>query len=313
MAIRLIMQPKTPPMTREEFCAATGPFSIGLDGFIRGPSWFDPKGPHANFNHHEGANGFDVHATCGQIMLAIRQGFFERFRDENGPRVDVYANDCDEDVCSAWASLNNHHLILSAMNPNFNRLNAMEDVLDATAGTYPFPKDLPALRELAWVFEPYRQFRLSGELDKKDADSFVSIVTSVEHRILQFVLGKGLEIPLDTRYERIGGGKGWAMIRETGAQGRMGAIADGIRAYVSVRERLDGRWTYTIGRMSVFIPFDLPPIIKMLNTAEGLTDSKDRWGGSDIVGGSPRVAGSKLSPQEVEHIINNEVLAKAGV
>ena len=42
--------------------------------------------------------------------MAIRQGLFRCFRDGSGPTARVYANDCDEDVCTAWFLLNNAHL-----------------------------------------------------------------------------------------------------------------------------------------------------------------------------------------------------------
>ena len=189
------------------------------------------------------------------------------------------------------------------MNPLLNRLVMMEDCLDATAGAYPFPKDLPVLRELAWVFEPYRQFRLSGQLDKKDSQAYRSIIEDVEGRIGRHITGSGQEIPLDTRYERIGGGTGWTMVHETGAQARTGMFADGIQAYVSVREQGGGRWVYTVGRMSTFIPFDCSTIFHRCNEAEGVVSKEDRWGGSEMVGGSPRIQGSKLSPEEMTKIV----------
>ena len=156
---------------------------------------------------------------------------------------------------------------------------------------------------LAWIFEPYHAFRNSGAIDRKQASEYVRVVTDVELRILSHVAGKGQSIPLDTRYERIGGGPGWAMIREHGAQGRTGAFGDGIRAYVAVRERGDGKWTYTIGRMSPFVPFDVPALLAALDRAEGST-GPDRWGGGNTIGGSPRVGGSKLTPAEVTKIVD---------
>jgi hypothetical protein len=54
--------------------------------------------------------------------------------------------------------------------------------------------------------------------------------------------------------------------------------------------------------MSPFVPFDVPEILRVLNDAEG--SDTECWGGSNIIGGSPRVQGSKLSPDEVESIIN---------
>lgn len=66
--------------------------------------------------------------------------------------------------------------------------------------------------------------------------------------------------------------------------------------------RPDGRWAYVLGCTSPFVPFDVHALLRTLNEAEGA--GKARWGGSDLVGGSPRVRGSKLSPREVERIIN---------
>jgi hypothetical protein len=178
----------------------------------------------------------------------------------------------------------------------------MVDVLDTTAGAYPFPVSLFALQELAWVFAPYRRFRNSGGLDCREPEAFAGVLKEVGWRIARHISGHGLSLPLDLRYERIGGGPGWALIREVGAQARTGVFADGNRAYVAVRNRPDGRWVYVVGRMSPFVPFDVPEILRVLNDAEG--SDTECWGGSNIIGGSPRVQGSKLSPDEVESIIN---------
>jgi hypothetical protein len=196
-----------------------------------------------------------------------------------------------------------------------NRLVALEDLLDTTAGSYPFPGDLPALRELAWVYEPYRRFRLSGEIDKKDASSYLGVVSDVEHRIMAYLTNKGSSIDLDTRYERLPGGSGgWAMLREVGAQARLGAVSDGIHAYVAVRERPDKSFTYTLWRMSVFIDFPVPDLLAALNRAEiearhegaehSMAAYGDFWGGGDTVGGSPRVRGSVLKPDQVAAVVN---------
>jgi hypothetical protein len=299
VSITLKMLPQIPPRTWAQFCAESEPFSIALDGYVADGPRFDPSGPRANFNHHEIVNRLATRATCAQILIAIRQGLFSRFRNARGQRAIVYANDCDEDVCTSVFLLRNSHLVVTAMNPLINRLVSMEDVLDTTAGAYPYPKDLPALGELAWVFQPYRRFRLGGGLDEKDPAAFEAVLTDVCNRISQYVIGRGQTVELDMRYDSIGGGKNWTLVREIGANGRTGMFADGIRAYVSVRERPNGNYTYTIGRMSPFIDFDVQAIIAKLNELEGTTDTEDRWGGGDNIGGSPRVAGSRLTAEEV--------------
>lgn len=317
MSVTLEMRPTDPPMSWDEFRAKVPSFGIALDGFVAAGPVFDPAGPWLNLNHHEGVDRLATRATCGQVLMAIRQGLFAAFRDAAGPRAAVYVNDCDEDVCLSFFLLKYGHLAEHAMNPSLNRLVALEDALDATAGAYPYPADLPVLRELAWIFEPYRALRASGEIDRKRAEDYVRVVTDVEHRILAHVTGSGSSIPLDTRYARIGGGPGWAMIRELGAQGRTGAFSDGVRAYVAVRDRPGGGWTYTVGRMSPFVPFDVPAILVALQQAEAAAAGEaarpdDRWGGGNTIGGSPRVHGSHLPPAEVTRIVDGIVARGSG-
>lgn len=301
--ITLHVRTDVPPMSFEAFCAATEPYSIAADGYVKGGPRFRRKGPYASFNHHEEVDRLGTRATCAQVLMAIRQGLFTCFRDNEGHRAQVFVNDCDEDVATAWTLLKHHYLAESAMNPALNRLVSMEDSLDCTAGAYPFPPDLPALRELAWVFEPYRQFRMSGQLGKRDAKAYSSVITDVEHRILQHIAGRGHEVPLDTRYERIGGGRGWVLVREIGAQARTGMFADGIRVFASLTDRPDDRFGWVIGKMSSFMPVDMPALAARLNQEEGITD-QDTWGGADNVIGSPRVRGSGIDPDRLAHLMD---------
>jgi hypothetical protein len=301
--INLIVQPNVGGLSWEDFLK-NNKYSVALDGYVAAGPAYDNQKIIVNFNHHEGVDRLATRATCGQVLMAIRQGMFSTFRTKNGPEATVFVNDCDEDVCTSWFLLHNYHLVIDTMNPLINKLVSMEDALDATAGAYPFPADLPALQELAWIFEPYRQFRLNGGLDKRNADSFTSIIKDVEHRILQYIAGKSNTIPLDTTYQIIGGDKNWTMVKEIGAHARTGMFGDGIKAYVSVRERENGKYTYTLGRLSPFIPFDLLKLTDAFNQADVIT-ANDKWGGGNNIIGSPRVAGSSLSPEEITKIINS--------
>lgn len=301
--IELILQPEVPPMSGDAFKKMAGPFSIALDGFVNEGPWFDPTLPCKNFNHHEGVSRLDTRATCAQVLVSLRQGFFKRFRDSHGPQAHVYANDCDEDVCMAWFLLKNHALTQQALNPALNRLVHMVDMLDTTAGAFPFPEDMPSLRGLAWVMEPYRNFRARGGLNIRDAAHFRSIVTDVENRIHMHLAGTGREIDLDTRYEVLENHGRWQVVSEIGGQARVGMFANGVRAFVSVSPRADGRWSYVIGRMSDYIDFPVPSILEAMDAAEGLVGKANRWGGGGTIGGSPRIGGSSLPLQEVVSIV----------
>ncbi len=299
--IKLHVVTDAAPMGFKRFVKTHEPYSLALDGYVTGGPKLDRVGPHANFNHHEEVDRLATRATCAQTLMAIRQGLFSLFRDDKGPRLNAYVNDCDEDV-------------QSTMNPMLNRLVAVEDALDSTAGAYPFPVDLPMLGELNWVFEPYREFRSSGGLSLRKPIQFANVIELVEHRIMAHITGAGKSVPLDTRYERVGGGSGWALVKELGANARTGMFADGVSAYVAVRERRDGLFTYTVGKMSPFVPFDVLLVLDRLNDAE--LDKRHRldpmvnalrefWGGGDSVGGSPRVGGSTLSPDEVQKVVDD--------
>lgn len=305
--ITLRVEPGTPPQKWQDFQRKTGPRSIALDGYVIGGPRFNPQGPHANFNHHEGVSRLETRATCAQVLMAVRQGLFATFKNDAGSAdATLFVNDCDEDVSLSVFILRNPHLAVDTMNPLLNRLVHMEDMLDTTAGAYPFPKDMITLQQLMWVFSPYHRFRVSGGLDSRDPDAFKDVIDSVGRRIADYVVGQSQMTELDTRFTNSGGGKGWTMVYEIGKNARIGVYNAGIKAFVSVRKRNDGKWSYSIGRCSQFIPFPIPVFVKELNRREILardTPFDDPWGGSDIIAGSPRINGSVLDPEQVTRII----------
>jgi hypothetical protein len=292
-------------VTWRGFCDTHPRYSIALDGYVRGKTRYDSRGPWLNLDHHEGVDRIATRATCAQVWLCIRQGLFEAFRDRQGRRAWVFANDCDEDVCLSWFLLKNPVRSCLPANSRLERLVQAVDLLDTTAGATVHPLDDVLLSELAWVFEPYRQARWQGWLDASDESAYRAVVDAVSTRIGDYLADRNRSLPLDTRYECIGGGAEWAMVRELGPQSRIGMLKDGIRAYVSVRSRADGAWAYSVGRASPFIPFNVPEILSALNAAEPM--SRGQWGGGNLVGGSPRMHGSALDPNDVTDIINDVV------
>lgn len=303
--IRLHVLPKTEPVKWRTFLTKKYPVrSIALDGFVIGPTKYELNEKKFNFNHHEGVDRLSTRSTCGQLGISLRLGLDDQLRNEKGELdFDIYVNDCDQDVCLSVFLLRNSYLTKNAINPKLNRLIHCEDALDTTSGAYPFPKDLPFLGELAWIYEPYTNARKNGLLGKKDEALFLAIIEDVCLRISQYIAGTGKSISHDTTYEIIGGGSKWKMVREHGDCARTGMFSDGIYAFASVRNRQEeGVWDYVIGRQSPFIQFNMEGVFKALNEREG--NATDKWGCSDTVGGSPRVAGSRIPPEEVERIIN---------
>ena len=301
--IRLCVEPKATGIPWEQFKGTKN--AIALDGYVYGKPQFNSEAPSANFNHHEEVDRLSTRATCSQVLVAVRQGLLHRFRDAQGINLTVYVNDCDQDVCLSWFILKNSWMTGNSVNPALNRLVHIEDMMDTCAGAYPFNKDLPILEKVSWVFEPYTKFRLNGGLDRKNADDFRSVIEDVEKRIMAHITGDGGAVKLDTEYEVLQSNMVWALIKETGKDARSVLSADGIKAFVSARERPDKNWTYTIGKVSAYVDFDVKGILEALNSVE--ENSVDKWGGSDMVGGSPRYAGSKLSPVRVAEVINSYI------
>lgn len=315
MSISLAVDLRSNPVEWDVFIATQPGFKIALDGYVYGGPKFvmTKEGPYANFNHHEEVDRLATRATCAQVLLAIRQGLFSSFRKNNEPTATVFVNDCDEDVCLSWWLLNNHVLAQNTINPLINKLVSMEDSMDTTGGSYPVCSDLPFLSEMAWIFEPYRQFRSSGRLGQRNSYEYMNVIESVGYRITAYVMGHGRSVALDTSYSILYQGSGWHMVSEEGAHARNAMFQAGIRSFVSVSKKSENAWTYTVGKFSQFITtFDIPQIMNALNEAERRKRSVDdlfgdRWGGSNIIGGSPRVSGSVLTPREVFDTVSSVV------
>ena len=276
--------------------------SIALDGYVAGGPRFDAAGPYLNANHHEDVNRLATLSTAQQILMNVRMGMKKTFAVDGEFSPNVYVNDCDQDVCTAWYLLEHIDRTRNPA-PGLNRFVNVAGTLDATAGAFPYDRSLRTLEEMAWVFDPYASFRASGEMARKDNAQYEHVIREVGRRITQHLAGNGHTVSLELGYETIGGGDGWTMIREIGKDGRVGAMAAGVDAYVTAQELPNGRWRYTLGRRSEFIPFDIPVLLDRLNRAE--QNEQDQWGGSDIIAGSPRVGGSKLNPHEVQSVIND--------
>lgn len=291
----------------EKFVLEYPPYSIALDGFVSAPAMRDPLGPRANYDHHKGVDRVTTRSTSDQVYLEINLGLFKAFQKDGVPHAQVYVNDCDEDTCLAFWLLKNHERVVGHGEPLINRLLFCEDRLDCMAGMYPF-RDSETLRQLAWVFEPYQAARREGRLSGISPEGLKSIVESVEQRITRYSLGAAGALALDGRYETIGGGSGWSFVEKTGPSARMMMAQAGISAYAM--KIGDGR--YSIGRMSVWVPFPLEEIFADLNAAEpeGLVTDTNRWGGSNTIGGSPRDTGTKLSHAQIEAVINARLARK---
>lgn len=304
MAIKMVFEPRK-TVIWADFSQNFPRHSIAVDGYCAGPPQFDARRCVLNINHHEGVDRLATRASCDQAFVAVADGLYDTFRDKKGPDAALYCNDCDQDVALASYILTRPHLV---DHPRLRGLIRICDLMDTSMGIMPHRSRWQALRQLAWATEPYTKARTSGRLPELDGEGMMAVVEAVHRRLDDLISGRRIRFRrMNTHFETIGGGKEWTFVRECGSQARIGMAEHGIRAFVALvhEDQETGVYRYSIGRLSLFIPFPQEMIFTALNQAEGIAaDDLDHWGGGPTAGGSPRKRGSRLNPSEVEKIVN---------
>ncbi len=176
----------------------------------------------------------------------------------------------------------------------------MEISLDITAGAYPMNLSNKLTEGHNWVFQPYQSVRKSGQLYKSTAEELYLILEQVLGRIDKMVMGQQERLPLDTRYEIICKSEhGFWVVNEIGGNdARYKLYSEGMDAFISlVSTRDDDALVIVTGKRSQYIPYDVQKTLAKFNEYERLSKG---WGGSDIVGGSPRQTGTGLSLNELK-------------
>lgn len=291
----------------KEFIRDYPPYSITLDGAgigCEGGTVIRHVGPYMNIDHH-GERPIQERSTCKQALIYTCFGLHETtFQKDGEPRMNLYVNDCDQDVTLSTYVLEHPE---TATRPKMRRLVDLEDLFDMSAGLYLPNSDQARLAQvIAWINEPYTDARLSGELYTMSAGRMYALIDEVHERIRKYLLGKEKRLTLNKDFDVISEHDGWSFVREVGAQARTGMAEAKIRAYVVYKGEHDGRHHYALGRLHDGILFPLPRLWPCLNRAENIRPyDKYRWNGSAVCGGSPRKIGSALSPPEVAEVVDD--------
>ena len=297
----------------DAFLQQTPRASIALDGFVRSEPCFDEATMHANFDHHNGVLREATMSTCRQVFFAIKGNLMHYFSAEGKPQI--YVNDCDQDTALALWLLNNHQLFEGTQSiPLVNRLIEITDRLDITGGGFPMNLSESLIRQHNWVFEPYTALRSSGSLAHADATVIRDNLEAVLARITQFMMGQGGERELDTRHEILyASPRGFKIINEIGGnEARYFLFSQGLDAFISlVATRPDGRMVWTVGKRTPYAPFPVSELYDVYNHAEGLS-SEDGWNGSNLIGGSSRLHGSRLDHQQLAALTEDHLTKKYG-
>lgn len=286
----------------DEFVKRSGPRSIALDGMVWGGPRYDEDALRVNFDHHDGVVREATMSTAMQVLFALKGGLMDRFAPAT-----VYVNDTDQDTALAVWLLEKHALFEGTKSiPTISRLLALTDRLDITGGAFPMDLDDRLVCQHNWVFEPYTDLRKTGGLASATAEVLRDNLEAVTARLDRFMMGAAGEVELDRRHEildRLEKPPCWIVDELGGNHARYALYAQGMPAFLAiVTRRPDGRTVYSIGRRSRYINFPLPRIYEAINAVE---TSGGKWGGSDIIGGAPRVEGSALSWEQIRDVLRS--------
>lgn len=284
--------------TFERFCWEVEGPAVGIDGCVEGPSQWSANGTHLSLNHHEGSLRLFTRATCGQARLMVAHGLWDRLARQGAPGADIHVNDFDPDVCTTVYVLGCPDRL---DDPAVERFVAAEDIIDATAGFWCPPwVDGELLAGMAWTFQPWLEARALGT--PADSVGLCLVIEEVLARIEAHVSGKGGRVEAWGDYDVLTQSGGVVGLVEHGPYARMAIRRAGIRCVAAERVDPAGRRHATLAKSAPFGAPDLHCAYARLNEAERCPE-RDRWGGSDLVGGSPRGAGTNLTLEEIVGIV----------
>ncbi len=284
------------------------PGSIFLDGTAQGEPFLDPDRGVYNLDHHEGCVRLFTLATCEQAMVLIRKRLDLRKRDWT-----VFANDADLDtVLAIWVLLN--HLRLGADDPRprdaIMPLLRLEGCIDALGlelqELCALPPELLARTRAQMQELRAKELALQagGRWEKVDLLPYVaSQLQAIDRLVYPAEEFEGVaEIEELARREIVRGSvavvcRSKAGIYEVERQLRR---VHGERLGVIALQKTPA--TYSLRQVDPALPGTLEQVYARLNLVDPASHgsrSPNRWGGSDEIGGSPRAAGTRLTPDQI--------------
>lgn len=304
-------------MPWEEFTQQAPQSSVALDGVVLGGPRYDENKLHLNLDHHDGVVREATMATCMQALYAIKGGMMKRFLSgSKDGKVHIFMNDTDQDSTLAYLLLAHSEQFEGiASNPLVNRLLELTNRADITGGGFPMKINDQVVKQRNWLFQPYTGLRKSGKLAQANAEMLRDNLEAMERRFEKFLMGQSEEIDSDTRHEILYKSPfGWWLVDEIGGtDAREYLFSQGMDAFLSiVATRPDGARVITAGRRSRYVPYPVRELYGVYNEAEGLPADKG-WNGSDIVGGSSRQFGSKLTNPRLIELTDTHLERKYGI
>ena len=279
--------------------------SIFLDGTAQAPPFLDADRNVFNLDHHEGCIRTFTLSTCEQAYILIRRGLNLRDRDWR-----VFANEPDLDtVLAIWLLLN--HARLSDEESGLRRkifpLVRLEGVIDvhgleltelAGLSDEEFARANGHLAELMAEEVALKREGTWGETDY--ADYTLRLLRRIDEIVYSPWDFEGFKIVDEIARVSLTPTHIAVLCRsESGiydVEKQLRAV-HGARLGIIALDRGEGH--YTLRQVNLFMNANLQRVYARLNAIDPAVRGSNRWGGSDQIGGSPRLSGSGLRPEQI--------------
>ncbi len=285
--------------------------TIFVDGAAQGEPFVDPQRGVYNLDHHEGCVRAFTLAACEQAMVLIRKGLDLRRRDWT-----IVANDVDLDALLAiWVLLN--HLRLSGPDPRARAavmpLLRLEGAIDAHGLDL---VDLTALPADLLQETRRRMDRLLGREQALKASGLWQRIDPLEYAADRLATLDAQIYPPDhfedvaeieelARFELCSGSVGVACRAQVGIY----EVEQQLRRFHGDRLGLivlqKSPSEYSLRQVDPTLPVGLDDLYSLLNLvdpASGGNLAPNRWGGSNEIGGSPRMSGTALDLGRISEV-----------
>lgn len=296
--------------------------TIFLDGAYTEAPFFDNEALQYSLDHHAGCVRSFTLATCEQAVVMLLEGLP---LDEGDWRI--YVNDPDLDaLLAAWVLLN--HGALTASDNEFLR-HAMPFIrVEGTIDAHGLDMDLlTALpqdvydahkRHIDGLRELENKYKAAGEWQTIDFHQYsCNLLHELDRALfLPEQLAQLVQINEVTR-RPLRRNKFAILCRSRDGIYQVERLLKqryGKQLGVIVLDQGNGR--FTLRQIDPFLQRSLHDVYPQLNEREANNSASaepdNHWGGSDIIGGSPRKAGSNLQGEEILRIVQRVYGAERG-
>ncbi|MBN1114682.1 MAG: hypothetical protein JXA66_05020 [Oligoflexia bacterium] len=278
--------------------------TIFIDGVFDGPPFLDNDKAMYSLDHHKDVIRAFTLSTCEQALVMLAKGF-----SLGNNKWNIYINEPDLDAVLAIWIFSNYERIMNNIN-NVARFVRVEGIIDVHGFTmfnllgYSDETLAYEIERIEKLLEKENRLKANGLWKNTD---YFEYTADLLQRLDDMFFPNLKELTPDYTdlYETtIEGNYLIKACRFRGSIYELEKILKekyGSNLLVIIMEKEKGHYTLKIA--NDFISGNLLPLYDELNRHDAKTEKdKNQWGGSDIIGGSPRASGSGLTTKQVFEI-----------